>query len=154
MPEVVNLFLKLNFAVTNYYKDINLYKDIFQTESFIYEGINTFILLLNKFQNQININKIKMNIQEYEYNSEIDENKNNNNNINNSKSIGEIESDNENSSQKNDNNKINNNMNKNLNNMGNKNDINLLNIKIANEKPDDIRNILQKFKDEIENKVN
>ena len=27
-------------------------------------------------------------------------------------------------------------------------------IKIANEKPDDIRNILQKFKDEIENKVN
>jgi hypothetical protein len=60
MPEVVNLFLKLNFAVTNYYKDINLYKDIFQTESFIYEGINTFILLLNKFQNQININKIKI----------------------------------------------------------------------------------------------
>ena len=117
--------------------------EVSQTSSYLSESLQNNNFNFNNNNNQININKIKMNIQEYEYNSEIDENKNNNNNINNSKSIGEIESDNENSSQKNDNNKINNNMNKNLNNMGNKNDINLLNIKIANEKLQDNINILE-----------
>ena len=117
--------------------------EVSQTSSYLSESLQNNNFNFNNNNNQININKIKMNIQEYEYNSEIDENKNNNNNINNSKSIGEIESDNENSSQKNDNNKINNNMNKNLNNMGNKNDINLLNIKIANAKLQDNINILE-----------
>ena len=117
--------------------------EVSQTSSYLSESLQNNNFNFNNNNNQININKIKMNIQEYEYNSEIDENKNNNNNINNSKSIGEIESDNENSSQKNDNNKINNNMNKNLNNMGNKNDINLLNIKIANEKLQNNINILE-----------
>ena len=116
--------------------------EVSQTSSYLSESLQNNNFNFNNNNNQININKIKMNIQEYEYNSEIDENKNNNN-INNSKSIGEIESDNENSSQKNDNNKINNNMNKNLNNMGNKNDINLLNIKIANEKLQNNINILE-----------
>ena len=117
--------------------------EVSQTSSYLSESLQNNNFNFNNNNNQININKIKMNIQEYEYNSEIDENKNNNNNINNSKSIGEIESDNENSSQKNDNNKINNNMNKNLNNVGNKNDINLLNIKIANAKLQDNINILE-----------
>ena len=117
--------------------------EVSQTSSYLSESLQNNNFNFNNNNNQININKIKMNIQEYEYNSEIDENKNNNNNINNSKSIGEIESDNENSSQKNDNNKINNNMNKNLNNVGNKNDINLLNIKIANEKLQNNINILE-----------
>ena len=117
--------------------------EVSQTSSYLSESLQNNNFNFNNNNNQININKIKMNIQEYEYNSQIDENKNNNNNINNSKSIGEIESDNENSSQKNDNNKINNNMNKNLNNVGNKNDINLLNIKIANEKLQNNINILE-----------
>ena len=61
MPEIINLFFKLNFAVSNYNQDNNLYNNSqSQTQSLIDEKINKFIYLLNKFKNDENINKVKI----------------------------------------------------------------------------------------------
>ena len=62
MPEIINLFFKLNFAVANYNQDINENHNISQTQaqSLIVEKINKFILLLNKFKKDLSINKVKI----------------------------------------------------------------------------------------------
>jgi len=128
--------------------------EVSQTSSYLSESLqnNNFNFNNNKNNNQINFNKIKINIEENEYNSEIDETKNDNNNINNSKSNGEIESINGNSSQNNENiNIINNKIN--FNNMGNKNGIDLLNIKNANEQLQGNINILENNQNQ-NNKIN
>ena len=127
--------------------------EVSQTSSYLSESLqnNNFNFNNNK-NNQININKIKINIEENEYNTENDETKNDNNNINNSKSNGEIESNNGNSSQNNENiNNINNQIN--FNNMGNKNGLDLLTIKNANEQLQDNINILENNQNQ-NNKIN
>jgi len=62
MPEIINLFFKLNFAVANYNQDNNINNNISQTQtqSLIDENINKFIFLLNKFKNDLSINKVKI----------------------------------------------------------------------------------------------
>ena len=62
MPEIINLFFKLNFAVVNYNQDNNFNNNISQTQTqlSIDEKINKFIFLLNKFKNDLCINKVKM----------------------------------------------------------------------------------------------
>lgn len=62
MPEIINLFFKLNFAVANYNQDNNLINNISQTQtqSLTDEKINKFIFLLNKFKNDLSINKVKI----------------------------------------------------------------------------------------------
>ena len=111
--------------------------EVSQTSSYLSESLQNNNFNFNN-NNQINIKKVNINIEENEYNSLIDETKmDNNNNINNSRSNGEIESNNENSSQNNDiiNNNINNiNINQiQNNNINSKNGIDLLTIKNANE---------------------
>ena len=61
MPEIINLFFKLNFAVANYNQDNNI-NNISQTEtqSLTDEKINKFIFLLNKFKKDLSINKVKI----------------------------------------------------------------------------------------------
>ena len=116
--------------------------EVSQTSSYISESLQNNIFNFNNNNNkQININEMK--IEENIYNSEIDETKNDNNNINNSRSNGEIESNNGNSSQNDE--IINNNINNknNFNSNANKNGIDLLNIKNANEKLQDNINILE-----------
>ena len=123
--------------------------EVSQTSSYLSESLqNNNFNYNNNNSNQININKIKINIQENEYVSDKDESKieNNNNHINDSKSNGEIESDNENSSENNDykNVNINNNINNkiNYNSTANNNGIDLLTVKNANENLQNNINIL------------
>jgi len=77
MPEIINLFLKLNFAVANYNQDNNANDNISQTQiqSSIDEKINKFIFLLNKFKNDLSINKVKIIIPQlmicYQYNNTL-----------------------------------------------------------------------------------
>ena len=120
--------------------------EVSQTSSYLSESLQNNNFNFNN-NNQINIKKVNINIEENEYNSLIDETKmDNNNNINNSRSNGEIESNNENSSQNNDiiNNNINNiNINQiQNNNINSKNGIDLLTIKNANEQLQNNINIL------------
>ena len=62
MPEIINLFFKLNFAHVNYLKENNenMTNSQFQTQSIAEENINRFKYLLNKFKNEINISKVKI----------------------------------------------------------------------------------------------
>ena len=62
MPEIINLFFKLNFAATNYNQDDDLNNNISQTQtqSLSQEKINKFRFLLKKFKNDLSINKVKI----------------------------------------------------------------------------------------------
>ena len=117
--------------------------EVSQTSSYLSESLqnNNFNFNNMNNNNQININKLKINIKENENISEYDETKIDNNiNINNSKSNGEVDSNEENSSHNNNINNITNPFN--INNMKNKNGIDLLTIKNTNEELQDNINIL------------
>ena len=62
MPEIINLFFKINLAYINFIRDNNGDNNITQTESqsLSYEKINKYKYLLNKFKKEISINKIKI----------------------------------------------------------------------------------------------
>ena len=59
MPEIINLFLKINLAHINYINDNNNISQT-QSQSLSDEKINKFRYLLNKFKKDIEINKIKI----------------------------------------------------------------------------------------------
>ena len=62
MPEIINLFFKINLAHINYLKENNIDRNFSQTQSqfLIDENINKYIYLLEKFKKEVNINKIKI----------------------------------------------------------------------------------------------
>ena len=62
MPEIINLFFKLNFAHANYIRENNGDMNISQTQtqSISEENVNKFIYLLNKFKKDVSINKVKI----------------------------------------------------------------------------------------------
>ena len=59
MPEIINLFFKINFAHINYINNKNSQTQS-QSQSLSEEKINKFIYLLNKFKKEVEINKIKI----------------------------------------------------------------------------------------------
>lgn len=77
MPETINLFFKLSFAVVNYNQDNNANDNISQTQTqlSIDEKIYKFIFLLNKFKKDLSINKVKIIIPQlmicYHYNNTL-----------------------------------------------------------------------------------
>ena len=62
MPEIINLFFKINLAHINYIKENNMDSLISQNESqsLIDESINRYIHLLSKFKKEVSINKVKI----------------------------------------------------------------------------------------------
>ena len=62
MPEIINLFFKINLAHINYIRDKNEDNNISQTQSqSLSDGkINKYKYLLNKFKKDVSINKIKI----------------------------------------------------------------------------------------------
>ena len=62
MPEIINLFFKINLAHINYLRENNMDNNNSQTQSqtLIDENINKYIYLLNKFRNEVSINKVKI----------------------------------------------------------------------------------------------
>ena len=62
MPEIINLFFKINLAHINYLRENNMDNNNSQTQSqtLIDDNINKYITLLNKFRNQVSINKVKI----------------------------------------------------------------------------------------------
>ena len=72
MPEIINLFLKINFAYINY-NIMNNNSQTLQTQSEAEEKLTRFAYLLQKFRKQIEINKIKIIIPQliicYQYES-------------------------------------------------------------------------------------
>ena len=77
LPEIINLFFKINFAVANYIQDKNSNNNISKTQadSSANDKINIFFFLLNKFKNEISINKLKIVIPQliicYQYNNTL-----------------------------------------------------------------------------------
>lgn len=61
MPEIINLFFKLNIAVANYNHDYNVNNNIYQkqAQSLTDKKIKKLIFLLNQFKKGINIIKTK-----------------------------------------------------------------------------------------------
>ena len=57
MPEIINLFFKINFAIINFKQNNILNSNISQTQSLL---ITKFENLLKKFVNDVSINKIKI----------------------------------------------------------------------------------------------
>ena len=57
MPEIINLFFKMNLAHINIMKNNILYT---QTQSLIDENMNKYIQLLDKFRKEVSINKVKI----------------------------------------------------------------------------------------------
>ena len=63
MPEIINLFFKINLAHINYLRENIMDNNNSQTQSqtsLIDENINKYIYLLKKFGNEVSINKIKI----------------------------------------------------------------------------------------------
>ena len=62
MPEIINLFFKVNLAIENYSSGNNINRNISQIESqtIMDENINKYKYLLNKFKKEVNINKLKI----------------------------------------------------------------------------------------------
>ena len=62
MPEIINLFFKINLAHINYIKENNLglNNSFSQTQSLIEENIHKFAHLLDKFKKEVSINKVKI----------------------------------------------------------------------------------------------
>ena len=62
MPEIINLFFKINLAHINYIKENNLdvNNSFSQTQSLIDENINRYVRLLDKFKKEVSINKVKI----------------------------------------------------------------------------------------------